>query len=76
MMKATTEAKTFEDWKPDAQVAVLRLIGLVEGSTLTQEQHAFAGGFNSRTFRRWLNKEAEPNGEYLKALTRYIVRAK
>ncbi len=76
MTRTTTAPKRFEDWKPDAKVAVLRLIGLVEGSTLTQEQHAFGGGFNSRTFRRWLNKETEPTGENLKALTRYIVRAK
>ncbi len=67
--------KKFKDWSPAAQAAVTRLLDLMAGRTLTQEQHAFAGGFNSRTFRRWLKKEYEPTPEYLNALNRYIDRA-
>ncbi len=75
MKTPTTEAKkTFADWKPEAQAAITWLISVVEKSRLTQEQHAFAGGFNSRTFRRWLKKESEPDGEYLKALLRYLAK--
>ena len=67
-----TKTKKFKDWSPEAKDAVTRLLAKMAETTMTQEQHAFAGSFNSRTFRRWLKKEYEPTPEYLKALNRYL----